>query len=436
MSLRKLVSSARCAQAAWCEVPVSDRGGVVLRFADALRRRAEECALTLTRDTGKPLSQSMKEVKATVVRVEFFAKQAAKALKTQRVTTGPVDEEIVFEPLGVVANISAWNYPYFVGSNVWAPALVAGNAVIYKPSEYCAHTGLLVENLWKEAGLPKDLFTTTKSVSKETGRRLVDEEDLDMVCFTGSAKTGQIIAEKCGPRMIKTQLELGGKDAAFVCDDVEHVKKVAQALADGAFYNTGQSCCSIERIYVQESIYDDFSKYFVEEVESFHIGSEWAKDTYLGPLTLKNQVAFLEAQVQDALEKGATLLTTPKKAPTPRHFPPTVLANVTQNMDVHRHESFGPLVAIAKVTTDEKAIDLMNDSSFGLTAAVYSSKKDRALAILKRLKTGTAYWNCCDRSSPSLPWQGRNLSGIGITMSHLGIQAMTIPRAYHLNNNY
>jgi len=211
---------------------------------------------------------------------------------------------------------------------------------------------------------------------------------------------------------------------------------VARGLADGAFYNAGQSCCSVERVYVHESIYEPFVAAFLDEVASFVAGSEWDPATYLGPLCLPSQPAFLRAQVADALAKGATQLTPRldfKAPPTPRHFPPTVLSGVTPDMDVHRVESFGPLVTLTKVPDVQTAIDLTNDSSYGLTAAVYSPGRQRAESILRCLKTGTAYWNCCDRTSPALPWQGRRDSGIGLTMSSLGIQAMAVPRAYHLN---
>jgi len=421
--IRRLVAQAR-ASVGTAPATVAERVATVGRFGELLKERLEECASTLTRDTGKPITQSRNEVRATVGRVAYFASQAEEALATKVVGDG---EEIRFEALGVVANVSAWNYPYFVGSNVWVPALLAGNAVIYKPSERCVGVGRLVESLWRDAGC-EQFFLAEASAGPE----LVSSPEIDGVCFTGSAATGEKIRRTVhvGCRL---QLELGGKDAALVVDDVADVTEVAKALADGAFYNTGQSCCSIERIYVQDPLFDAFSDAFAAQVATFKAGSEWDPTTYLGPLCLATQPAFLQSQVDDALAKGAKILTAGTAPPTPRHFPPTVLTNVTPDMDVARAESFGPIVTLDRVSRDDRdAVDKINDSDFGLTAAVYSSQRDRGIAILKQLKTGTAYLNCCDRSSPNLPWQGRKLSGVGLTMSYLGIQAMAIPRAYHL----
>uniref|UniRef100_A0A7S3JSH8 Aldehyde dehydrogenase domain-containing protein n=1 Tax=Aureoumbra lagunensis TaxID=44058 RepID=A0A7S3JSH8_9STRA len=391
-------------------------------------------ARLLVRDTGKPLSQALGEVNATSMRVKYLASIAQDTLKPQEVRSrGTMTELILREPLGIVANISAWNYPYFVGSNVWAAALLAGNAVLYKPSEYCPGTASFVADLWRMAGLP-DGFFQVMSETRQAGQFIIQEADVDAICFTGSVATGRIIAATAAPRMIKLQLELGGKDPAYVCDDVADITQVAQALADGAFYNAGQSCCSVERIYVHEKVYDTFVEAFVQEVNSFQVGSEWDASTYLGPLCLPSQPAFLRRQVDDAISKGAKVVT--KKIPclTPRHFVPTVLIDVDHSMDIMREESFGPVIGIQKVHSDAESVALMDDTTYGLTASVYTDDKQRALSILGQLKTGTAYWNACDRVSPYLPWSGRRDSGIGATLSHIGILSMTHPRAYHLNS--
>ena len=233
--------------------------------------------------------------------------------------------------------------------------------------------------------------------------------------------------------MVICQCELGGKDPLYVTDDVENVEAVAAGTADGAFYNNGQSCCAVERIYVHENVYTEYVDAFVKEVNSWKLGHPEEEGIYLGALTRENQLIFLEKQVQDALQKGAILLTGGKKLDRPGYyFEPTVLANVTHEMMVMKEESFGPIIGIMSVKNDAEALYLMADTVYGLTAAVYSSQKERAENILAKLNTGTGYWNCCDRVSAALPWSGRQQSGFGSTLSHAGIRTFTKVKGYHL----
>jgi acyl-CoA reductase-like NAD-dependent aldehyde dehydrogenase len=233
--------------------------------------------------------------------------------------------------------------------------------------------------------------------------------------------------------MVPCQCELGGKDPLYVADDVQDLKAVAAAVADGAFYNNGQSCCAVERLYVHQSIYNEFLEAFRKEVQSYKIGLPTEKDVYLGPLSRKEQLAFLQEQIKDAVKKGARVITGGERAEGKGYyFQPTVLANVDHHMRVMKDETFGPLIGIMKVASDEEAIRLMNDTDYGLTASVYSCSQQRAEKILGVLNTGTAYWNCCDRVSAALPWSGRKASGFGSTLSHLGLRAFVRPKAYHL----
>jgi acyl-CoA reductase-like NAD-dependent aldehyde dehydrogenase len=342
-----------------------------------------------------------------------------------------LQEKIVYEPLGVVCNISAWNYPYLVGINVFVPALLGGNAVMYKPSEYATMTGLQIEKLLKEAGVPDDVFQVAIG-GGDVGEALLNLP-FDGYFFTGSVKTGKYIYEKVAAKMVPCQCELGGKDPLYVADDVNDIKAVAAATADGAFYNNGQSCCAVERIYVHEKVYDEYIAAFEEEVKGYRIGSPMEEGVYIGPLTRKQQTAFLQQQVDDAIAKGAGLLLGGKKIEGKGHyFQPTVLLNASHDMSVMREETFGPLIGIAKVTGDEEAVRLMNDTDYGLTASVYSCSQERAERILQQLNFGTAYWNCCDRVSAALPWSGRKNSGFGSTLSHMGLRAFVKPKAYHL----
>ena len=228
------------------------------------------------------------------------------------------------------------------------------------------------------------------------------------------------------------RLELGGKDPTYVADDADP-KAAAESLADGAMYNTGQSCCSVERIYVHERIHDAFVEAFVGVVRGFRIGDPTREDTYIGPITRAPQLKVLEGQVADALARGATLLLGGHRIERPGHwFEPTVFSNVDHTMSLMREESFGPIIGIQKVTSDEQALDLMNDTRYGLTAGVYTPDEARACAILARVNAGSVYWNCCDRVSPRLPWSGHGDSGVGVTLSTYGIQAFTRTRAWHL----
>jgi acyl-CoA reductase-like NAD-dependent aldehyde dehydrogenase len=242
------------------------------------------------------------------------------------------------------------------------------------------------------------------------------------------------IAQAVAHRMVKLQLELGGKDPMYVRDDVD-VKSAAESLADGAMYNTGQGCCSVERIYVHEAVHDAFVDHFVATVQGMKRGDPMADDTYVGAITRQPQLQVLATQVQDAVARGATLATGGRVLPGPGNwFEPTVLTGVNHEMAVMRDESFGPIVGIQKVSGDEEAVSLMNDTRYGLTAGVYSRDETKARALLERVNAGSVYWNCCDRVSPRLPWSGQGDSGVGLTLSRQGIQTFTRPKAWHLRS--
>jgi acyl-CoA reductase-like NAD-dependent aldehyde dehydrogenase len=254
------------------------------------------------------------------------------------------------------------------------------------------------------------------------------------VFFTGSYATGAKIAAAAGKRMIKVQLELGGKDPIYVCDDVD-IPAAAAAVADGAFYNTGQSCCSVERVYVHEAIHDRFVQAFVAEVKGYRLGDPMEESTYIGAITRRPQLDVLRKQVADAKRKGAKLAlgggVVKRKG---NWFEPTVFIDVDHSMALMRDESFGPIIGIQSVADDAAAVDLMNDTAYGLTAGVYTTDAKRAKRILAQLDAGSVYWNCCDRVSPRLPWSGLKHSGIGLTLSTYGIQTFTRPKAWHLRS--
>src|SRR6185312_425522 len=366
-------------------------------------------------------------------RIDFFLAETARALRPRKVSVdvhASMEEKVSHEPLGVVANISAWNYPWFVGTNVFVPALLAGNAVLYKPSELASLTGLEIARLLHESGIPDEVFVPVIG-GGEAGAALV-RQAVDGIFFTGSYGTGRRIAEAVRGRMVKLQLELGGKDPVYVCEDVD-VAKAAASIADGAFYNTGQSCCSVERIYVSERIFKPFVDAFVAEVKGFRRGDPSDDRTYIGPLTRAPQLKVLEAQVKDARKKGAKVLVGGERVKAKGNwFEPTVLVDVDHSMDVMREESFGPVIGLMPVKGDAEAVRLMNDTEYGLTAGVYTADRKRAERILAQVASGSVYWNCCDRVSPRLPWSGVGNSGIGLTLSTAGIETFTRPKAWHL----
>jgi len=423
--------AARAAQPGWAATTLVHRLDCIKRFRASLVRDADKLAAILTSEVGKPIKQSHNEINGLLGRIDFFlaASEATLALR-QVFDEGGMRERIAHEPLGVIANISAWNYPYFVGSNVFVPALLTGNSVLYKPSEYATLTGIEIGNLLHSAGVPQDVFTVLVGGGR-VGIEVL-KHAVDGVFFTGSYHTGAKIAQAVGPRLARLQLELGGKDPTYVCEDVD-VAAAAASLADGAMYNTGQSCCSVERIYVQEQIHDAFVDAFVREVNNFKIGDPCAEDSYIGPLARSAQLKVLEMQVADALAKGARVLTGGHRIDRPGNwFEPTVLVNVDHGMDVMREESFGPIIGIQKVADDDAAIHLMNDTQYGLTAGVYTRDEARAQRILAQVRAGSVYWNCCDRVSPRLPWSGVGHSGVGLTLSTYGIETFTRPKAWHL----
>ena len=423
--------AARAAQTNWRLAPLAARKQCIVRFRAAIVDELDHLAAIMTAETGKPIRMSRNELNGLLGRIDFFLDSVERATATETVfDQDGMAEQIEHVPLGLVANISAWNYPWFVGGNVFIPALLAGNAVLYKPSEYATMTGLAIGRLLRGAGVPDQVFNVLVG-GGEVGAALI-EQRIDGMFFTGSHATGARIAEALGPRLVKLQLELGGKDPTYVCDDADP-RLAAESLADGAMYNTGQSCCSVERIYVHEKVHDAFVDAFVETVRGFKVGDPTAEDTYIGAITRAPHLDVLDAQVADAKAKGARLLLGGHRLPGPGNwYAPTVFADVTHEMDLMREESFGPIIGIQKVRSDDVALQLMNDTRYGLTAGVYTPDEARARALLARVNAGSVYWNCCDRVSPRLPWSGYGDSGIGLTLSTYGIQAFTRPKAWHL----
>ncbi|MCB9586930.1 MAG: aldehyde dehydrogenase family protein [Polyangiaceae bacterium] len=425
---------AQAAQKSWQATPYPERAICIARFAALLDEETSALALTTTREMGKPIAQAEGEVKALQGRISFFLERTEAELRDEQLLSadqGGTAERIRHEPLGVIGNISAWNYPYFVGGNVFLPALLTGNAVLYKPSELASMTGEYLGRLLHESGIPKDVFQVLVG-GPSVGQALLDQP-LGAMFFTGSNATGARIASALAPRMIKFALELGGKDPVYLADDID-LGHAAENMAEGAFYNTGQSCCAVERIYVHASRYEGFLEAFVAATQKLKLGDPEERDTFIGPLARRSAaISDLQKQVDEAKQRGARILLGGERAPRAGHYyQPTIVADAPQDSLIMQAESFGPIIGVRAVKDDAEAVQLMNDTTYGLTASVYSKDEARALKILEEVDAGTGYFNCCDRVSPRLPWTGRRGSGIGCTLSTYGIEAFLRPKALHL----
>ena len=422
-TLQRKFEELRKGQKIWLKTPIQVRIAKIKRFSEFLQEQKNSLAKVLHGETGKLLTEAHNEIKGACTRIQFFLDHTENVLQEKIVNESlNVQEILAFEPLGVVGNISAWNYPYLVGVNVLIPALLAGNAVLYKPSEYATLTGLCIEALLHQADIPKNVF------SAAIGDGCVGKGMLDLPLngyfFTGSYQTGKFISEAVAHKLVPVGLELGGKDPVYVMDDADNILEVAQHLVEGAFYNNGQSCCAVERIYVHERIYDAFLHGYVDEVKKIENPP---------PLTRPQHIAVLEEQVHDAVKKGAVLALGGKRmAKKGSFFEPTVLINVNHTMKVMRDESFGPIIGIQKVSSDEEGLQRMQDTEYGLTAGIYGRDAARARQLLQQMDVGTGYFNCCDRVSPYLPWSGRRHSGLGATLSYLGILSFVKPKGYML----
>jgi acyl-CoA reductase-like NAD-dependent aldehyde dehydrogenase len=429
--IEQKLERARRAQPAWDGAGVDARAAALRAFRDLLDHELEECARLTTREVGKPIRQSRNEVRAVLERVDWNVGHVRDVVRPRDVTTtGAVLERVTYEPVGVVAHVSAWNYPYFVGLNTIVPALLTGNAVLYKPSEHATLTGLRLVDLLHRAGVPVDVVQAVVGAG-ETGAALVGS-DVDMVCFTGSHPTGREVARAAAERLVRVQLELGGKDAAYVCDDVD-VESAAFAVAEGAFYNAGQSCSATERVYVHDEVWDAFVEAFLAVVGAYRVGDPFDETTDIGPLARAAQLELLERQVADAHAKGATVLCGGRRGAGPGNwFEPTVLVDVDDRMAIAREESFGPVIGLQRVRDDDEAVARMDDTDYGLGASVFTRDRGRAEAVLRRLDVGNAYWNTADRSCVRLPWAGRRRSGLGASMSESGLRSFVREKAWHL----
>jgi acyl-CoA reductase-like NAD-dependent aldehyde dehydrogenase len=432
-----VVRRARTAFLAWKETAVSERAALCRRFMAAFEGMRDEVAHNLTVQMGKPLQQSQNEVGGLLGRTEHMASIAEAVLADEWLTEKPGFKRYVrHEPLGVVVDIAAWNYPLLIAVNVVVPAVLAGNAVIIKHSSKTPLCGEAFVEAFRKAGAPDNLVQNVVADHKVT-ELLMQHPGVDHVSFTGSVRGGHEVMQSTAGRFIDVGLELGGKDPAYVCADADFDYAVANCV-DGAFYNAGQSCCAVERVYVDRSIYDRFVEAYAATARQYVLGDPMLAETSMGPQASKGAPAFLREQVEAAVRAGGRLVVDPKQFATPSKgwfLAPAVVADAPQDCSLMQEESFGPVIGILPVSGDEEAIRLMNDSPYGLTASIWTSDIDRAIRVGERIETGTFYMNRCDFLDPALPWCGVKDTGRGATLSAYGLHHLTRLKSMHLRTD-
>ncbi|MCB9764064.1 MAG: aldehyde dehydrogenase family protein [Alphaproteobacteria bacterium] len=427
------LARAHRAFADWRRTPLDERLRLLTAFTDAFVAKGEPIAEELTRQMGRPIRYSLGEVRGFEERARAMIGLAPATLAD--IDPGPkagFHRFIRREPLGVVLVLAPWNYPYLTAVNAIVPALAAGNVVLLKHSD---QTPLCAERFTEAAlaaGLPEGVFQHIHMSHDLTAGAVADPR-VDFVAFTGSVEGGRAVHRAAGGHFKAVGLELGGKDPAYVRADADLAFAV-ENVVDGAFFNSGQSCCAVERVYVHASLYDDFVARAAALVATYALGNPLDPETTLGPVVRPRNAAAIQAQIDAALAQGARGLVDPKGFPSlgEAYLPPQLLVDVTHDMVIMREETFGPVVGVMPVSGDDEALRLMNDSDYGLTASIWTQDLDAAIALGDRIETGTVFMNRCDYLDPELAWVGVKHSGRGCTLSRVGYEHLTRPKSFHL----
>lgn len=431
----RALTRAQKAGLVWRQKPVAERADICRKAVDCLRNYEKEISQEISWQMGRPVRYGGGELNGVAERATYMIDIAGDTLKDIVISDGPTGARyIAREPVGTVLTIAPWNYPFLTAINSVVPALMAGNAVLLK---HATQTPLCAERLvaaFLEAGLPEDVFQFLHMTHEDTARA-IQSGHVQFVCFTGSVGAGRQIERTLAGQFIGSGLELGGKDPAYVRADA-NITHAIESLVDGAFFNSGQSCCGIERIYVHQSRFDDFVAGFRSLTSAYVLGDPLDNATTLGPLVNKKAADFVRGQIADAVAAGAQPLIDAnlfdRDTGQDAYVAPQVLVGVDHTMSVMKDESFGPVVGIMPVADDEEAVALMNDSPFGLTASVWTEDIDAAKLLGAQVRTGTFFMNRCDYLDPALAWTGVGDTGRGCTLSRLGYDALTQPKSYHL----
>lgn len=424
------------AQRAWRDVPVADRAACCVRMVEHCVARADALGAELTSQMGRAIAHSPFEIRRGFQeRAKYMADIAAGALADIEVERSEHFHRFIRrEPLGVVLVLAPWNFPWLTSVNAVVPALLAGNAVILKMAQQTPLVAERYAEACAAAGLPDGVFQFLH-VDHDQVARIIADDRIAFVAFTGSVGGGQAVQRAASERFIGAGLELGGKDAAYVRADVA-MDHAVENIVDGAFFNAGQSCCSVQRVYVDRKVHDRFVDAAVALTNSYRLGDPRDPATTIGPMVRADAADSVRAQVDEAVRSGAKSLVDQSRFPAEKrgtaYMAPRILANVTPDMRVVREETFGPVMTIVPVSGDDEAVRLINDSRYGLTSSVWTTDADAALRIGDRIETGTWYMNRCDYLDPALAWTGVKDSGRGCTLSRLGLEAFTRPKSFHL----
>ena len=432
------IAAAVAAQREWRTHTIEERAAALSAFVDAFVAERDDIATELTWQMGRPIRYTPGEVRGFEERARTMVALAPQALAD--LDAGPKEgfrRLIRREPLGIALVIAPWNYPYLTAVNAVVPALMAGNAVLLKHSHQTPLCAERFAQAARQAGLPPGLLQALH-LSHEATARMIKDARIGHVAFTGSVAGGAAVEEAAAGRFLSLGLELGGKDPAYVRADADLAHAV-ENLVDGAFFNSGQSCCGIERIYVHAAVYDRFVEGAVELTRGYVLDDPTKAETTLGPMVRTSAAEFVRGQIGEAVRQGARPLLDEqgfaRSEPGTPYVAPQILVGVDHSMRVMTEETFGPVVGIMKVRSDDEAIGLMNDSAYGLTAALWTSDPEAAMAIGDRLETGTVFMNRCDYLDPALAWTGVKNSGRGVTLSVLGYEHLTRPKSFHFRTS-
>jgi acyl-CoA reductase-like NAD-dependent aldehyde dehydrogenase len=434
--IENTLAKAATSQSEWKRVPVTERAAICRRMLDWLVDRAGEIGKELTWQIGRPIAYSPNEIRRGFQeRVNYMAGAAERELADIEIEPKENFRRFIRrEPVGVVLALAPWNYPWLASVNAVVPAILAGNSVILKIAPQTPLVAERYAEAFKAAGLPDGIFQFLH-IDHGQVAEVIKGSYVGFVAFTGSVAGGRAVQRAAGGRFIATGLELGGKDPAYVRPDAPMAATI-ENLVDGVMFNSGQSCCAVERIYVHRDVFDQFVEGFVELTKQYKLGNPLDPATTLGPMVRVDAADKARAHIADALKKGARALIDPALFPAARegtpYLGPQVLLDVDHSMLVMTEETFAPVAGIMPVEDDEEAIRLMNDSRYGLTASIWTTDVDAALHIGDRINTGTWYMNRCDYLDPALAWTGVKDSGRGCTLSKLGFEAFTRPKSFHL----
>jgi acyl-CoA reductase-like NAD-dependent aldehyde dehydrogenase len=431
------IARVRKAQKAWAKRPLEERVALVLKGVARINEMAEDVVKELAWQMGRPVRYGG-EFKGFNERSNYVASIAHDALAPMMVEKSDKFERyIAREPHGVVFVIAPWNYPYMTAINTVAPALMAGNAVVIKHASQTILVGERLVRAFNEAGVPEDVFMNI-FLDHGTTSQLIADGQFNFINFTGSVEGGRSIERAAAGTFTGVGLELGGKDPGYVMEDAD-LDAAVDTLMDGATYNSGQCCCGIERIYVNENLYDAFVEKSVAWVSNYKLGNPLDPETSLGPMANKRFAATVRSQINEAVSRGARALVDPKLFPQDdggAYIAPQILVDVDHSMSIMNEETFGPAVGIMKVKNDAEALELMNDCKYGLTASLWTQDVERARRLGDELESGTIFMNRADYLDPALCWTGVKETGRGGSLSVLGFHNLTRPKSYHLRKQF